>query len=454
MTIDYRLSMYRYFLLLIFLISFNSFSQVRFSGEATLQGMYSTKEELPFWMHKNQRGRVSNNTGFTGWITGRATYDLGYESALEFGGGILYQDALKDRIFADELYAQYSNEWIEFIAGRKQKPELYNGISSTNENILWSLNARPLPGIQLRTRKPVFVFPDAGIGFEASLEEYIFDDDRVVKNAKLHHKSFHLVYRPTPDLQFKAGMQHFAQWGGTSKIDGPQPQGFKDYVKIFTGRGGGEEALATDRDNALGNHLGSWELYVDKDFSDFKLGFIYNNIFEDGSGSRFANFPDGRYGLYFENNEKNKFVNTLIYEFFYTRDQSHNVIGGPDHYFWNLVYKSGWTYESRILGAPFFNYDENEVMIVNNKFAVHHLGLSGQVFNFRNSYPYKILLSYAHNEGHFRRALPFGNEDVLHVFGQLRLLSAPFIIEIQQAATFNSKRKPIFAAGLSLHKSF
>ena len=108
----------------------------------------------------------------------------------------------------------------------------------------------------------------------------------------------------------------------------------------------------------------------------------------------------------------------------------------------------------RILGAPFFEYDENEVMIVNNKFSVHHIGLSGQFSNYWNSYPYKILLSYAHNEGTFRRALPFGNEDVLHIFGQLRLLSAPFNIEIHQAATFNNKRKPIFAAGLSLHKSF
>ena len=127
---------------------------------------------------------------------------------------------------------------------------------------------------------------------------------------------------------------------------------------------------------------------------------------------------------------------------------------GADNYFRHGVEAPGWTYEDRILGAPFFINDEKAGIIVNNKFAVHHIGLSGQVSDYWNSYPYKIMLSYAHNEGTFRRALPFGNEDALHVFGQLRLLSAPFNIEIYQAATFNNKRKPIFAAGLSLHKSF
>ena len=428
---------------------------MRFSGEAALQGMYSSKQELPFWMHMNQRGRITETTQAVGWLTGKAVFEIDDYSTLEIGAGVLYQEGIEDRVFLDESYLQFKNSWLEVTGGRKHMPELYMGLSATNENILWSLNARPLPGIQLKTRKPVFIFPDAGLGFEASLEEYLFENERSTKNAKLHHKSFHLVYRPAPDLQVKVGIQHFAQWGGISEVFGPQPQSIKDYFRIFSGRGGGEGALQGDKDNVLGNHLGSWELYVDKNFPNYSLGFIYNNIFEDGSGSRLDNFPDGRYGIYFQNNEKDRLVNALIYEFYYTRHQSHNVNQwGSDNYLGHGVYAPGWTYEGRILGAPFFTYDENAGVIVNNKFSVHHFGLSGQVSDFWNSYPYKLLISYAHNEGTFRRALPMGNEDALHVFGQVRLLSEPFIIEIQQAATFNNKRKPIFAAGLSLHKSF
>jgi len=447
--------MQKIFFILFLFLNFTAYPQLEFSGEVNMKGMYSTGENLPFWMYKNQRGRISENTNAAGWITGKAIYDLSYTSTLEVGAGILYRDGNSDRVFLDESYMQFRNTWLEVVAGRKQKPELYKGISSTNENILWSLNARPLPGIQIRTRKPLFIFPEAGIGFEASLEEYLFENGRVTKNARLHHKSLHLVYRPSPDLQFKAGIQHFVQWGGTSEEFGPQPQGFNDYLKIFAGRGGGEGALQGDQENVLGNHLGSWELYVDKDFRDYRLGLIYNNIFEDGSGSRFANFPDGRYGIYFENKEKDRLVNAVIYEFFYTRHQSNNVNRwGADNYLGHGVYSPGWTYEDRILGAPFFTYDEQAGMIVNNKFTVHHLGLSGQVSNYWNVYPYKLLLTYAHNEGTFRRGLPFGNENALHVFGELRLLNRPFNLEIELASTFNSKKEPIFSAGISIHKSF
>jgi hypothetical protein len=300
------------------------------------------------------------------------------------------------------------------------------------------------------------LFPDADLGFEVSLSEYLLEQNRQVRYARVHHKSLHLVYNPNEDWHIRGGIQHFAQWGGYSQRDGQQPEGLKDYLRIFTGRGGGEEAHQGDQENALGNHLGSWELYVDKYFPDFRLGFIYNNIFEDGSGSRLANFPDGRYGIYFENKEKDKLVNAVIYEFFYTRNQSNNVNRwGADNYLGHtMTYNSGWTYEGRILGAPFFTYDENEVMIVNNRFAVHHIGLSGQVSNYWNSYPYKILLTYAHNEGTFGRGLPFGNEDALHIFGDLRLVNRPFNLEIQLSSSFNSKKEPIFSAGISIHKSF
>src|SRR5680860_55048 len=132
------------FFVLFSFLSFSGYSQLEFSGEVNLQGMYSTGENLPFWMYMNQRGRISENTNAAGWITGRAVYDLGYTSTLEVGVGILYQDGISDRVFLDESYVQFRNTWLEVIAGRKQQPEKYNGLSAANENIVWSLNAQPL----------------------------------------------------------------------------------------------------------------------------------------------------------------------------------------------------------------------------------------------------------------------------------------------------------------------
>src|SRR5680860_355073 len=198
------------FFVLFSFLSFSGYSQLEFSGEVNLQGMYSTGENLPFWMYMNHRGRISENTNAAGWITGRASYDLGDTSTLEVGAGILYQDGMSDRVFLDESYVQFRNAWLGVIAGRKQRPELYNGLSASNENIIYSLNTRPFPGIQLSTASPIKI--SSKFSLELQWEEYLLEKDRYIKNARLHHKSFHIQYKPNENWTIKYGLQHFAQW--------------------------------------------------------------------------------------------------------------------------------------------------------------------------------------------------------------------------------------------------
>ncbi|MDT0677684.1 hypothetical protein [Autumnicola musiva] len=429
-----------------------------FSGEVNLEGFNSESDKLPFWLHSNRRGRISEETNVAGWLSGKMNYDLGSASALEMGGGILYSDGFKDEIAIDQLYAQFTNSWLQVIVGRKQRPELYNGLSATNENILWSLNARPLPGIQVQTSQPIFFGRNRRFGFDAAWEEYLMGKNRFVQNARLHHKSFHLLYRIENGWEIKAGLQHFAQWAGTSPDFGEQPNSFKDYLRIVSGRGGDEGARQGDVENALGNHLGSWELYITKKSGKFTTQFIFNNIFEDGSGSRFANFPDGRYGIFVKSTEKNRWFQSLIYEFYYTRNQSHDVNKwGADNYLGHrLMYNSGFTYQDQILGAPFFIYDGERDLVVNNKFAAHHLGLAGNYSLFSHSYPYKLLLSYSHNEGTYAEELnPEAlDEDVLYLYSEAQILERPFRLNFKIGADFNSIKKPVFGAGLSLIKEF
>ncbi len=443
------------FLVLFLFLSYTSYSQLEFSGEVNLQGMYSTGEDLPFWMYKNQRGRISENTNAAGWITGKAIYDLGATSTLEAGLGILYQDGISDRVFLDESYLQFRNSWLEVIAGRKQKPELYEGLSATNENIVWSLNARPLPGLQLRTREPIMLFPDAGLGFEASLSEYLLEEDRHVSYARVHHKSLHLVYRPNEDWLIRAGIQHFAHWGGNSESRGPQPEGIKDYLLMFTGREGGENAYIGDQINVLGNHLGSYELNIKRSFRDMNVEFIYNHIFEDGSGTRFANFPDGRYGIMLDFKDERRLVNNVLYEFYYTKNQSTNSLSphGEDDYFNNSTYRNGWTYEEKILGVPFFTYYPERDMVINNKFMMHHIGISGSFSNYFASYPYKLMLSAGRNDGrHGAYFTP--NEDVAYISYEMLILQNFVDLSIQMGAEYHSLYSPVYGAGLQLRKQF
>jgi len=188
------------------------FSQVEYSGSINLEGYYSNKDKLPFWFYSNQRGRVSEETNFDGWISGKMNYDFSKNSGLEIGGGILYQDAVKDEVFIDELYADFKYSWLEVIAGRKQKEELYDGLSATNENFAWSLNARPLPGIQIKSSEPIYFNKNKKLGFEFSWNEYLMGDDRYVKGTRLHYKSLYLLYNFKSDWSLKAGIKHFAQW--------------------------------------------------------------------------------------------------------------------------------------------------------------------------------------------------------------------------------------------------
>ena len=428
-----------------------------FSGEINAEGFKSTDDNLPFWMSHNRRGRISEETNYALWANIQADYDMGREERLEIGGGIFYDNARQEDVFLDELFLQYRNSWFQITAGVKQKQDFYNGLSATNENILWSLNAQPLPGLQLTTPHTIFFGKREKLGFDASWQEYYMGDNRFVKHTLLHHKYFHLIYKPREDWEIKAGIQHFAQWGGDSPLRGKQPVSFLDYLRVITARNGAEGAVVGDQENALGNHLGSYELYITKQYPTLSLQFIYNSIFEDGSGSRMENIPDGRYGLFLKFNNEDQLITSILYEYYYLRNQSNKSSFGPDNYFNNgPIYNSGWMYNYRILGLPFVTYSKEKDRVINNKLVAHHLGISGHIKSYWNDYPFKVLLSFSHNEGTYHSPLrPDGaNEDFLNFFTQFRLINNPFLLNAEIAATLDTFNNPIYAAGIRISKNF
>ena len=444
------------FLLLIIFAGSNAFSQIQYSGSINLEGYYSNQDELPFWFYSNQRGRVSEETNVTGWINGKLDYEISQNSSIELGGGLLYQDAYDDEISIDELYANFTYKWLQIVAGRKQKEKYYNGLSATNENFAWSSNHRPLPGIQIKSSRPIYFNENKKLGFEFSWEEYLMGNDRFVEGARLHSKSLYLVYNFTDNWHLKGGIRHFAQWGGDSPESGPQPEGFTDYLRIIGGKEGGENARGGDRQNALGNHLGTYELYLTKKFDDFSLKFIYNHFFEDGTGSRYVNFPDGRYGIFYENREENSLINSAIYELYYTKNQSINSSGPHknDYYFNNvLTYHSGWTYQRRIIGVPFFDYSQEEDQVIGNRFLAHHLGISGVLGNSDKNFPFKLLASYIKKYGsHFKKYDP--TRDELYLNYEMGLFKKPFNLNLILGTDYSNIAKPKYAIGLHLSKNF
>ncbi len=211
--------------LFILTSGFSIAQNLQFSGNFTAKGIVFSGEESPFWFHSNHRGRVNERSNISTFASGLTSYQINDNSRFILGAGILYQDGYIDQMQLDESFLGFENSWLEASIGRKQRAELYNGLSATNENILWSLNARPLPGISLKTSKPIYFLPDAGLAFEASLEEFITDDDRFVPDTRIHHKSFNLIFSKIRNFEFNVGLHHFVQWAGISPEFGKLPGG-------------------------------------------------------------------------------------------------------------------------------------------------------------------------------------------------------------------------------------
>ena len=376
------------------------------------------------------------------------------KSYLISGAGIVVNNGLNTSFNLDELYLHFQNTRIYATAGRKQQRELFNGLSASNLNILWSLNSRPLWGIQVGTAEPFFFTGEEGLGFEASWSEYWMGKDRFVEDALLHHKSFQLIYRKN-SWEMKAGLQHFVQWSGTSIEYGKQPDTLEDYWRIITGRKGAKGAYWGDQANALGNHLGGYEMSVTKKFRNFNLCIFFNHLFEDGSGMMLRNTPDGRYGIFLEKEKNSALVNSIVYEFYYTKNQSFYFpnTDGRDNYFNNLIYKTGWTYNNMVIGAPFFTVDPAGEGVINNKFIAHHLGIGGEIEYLANSYPYKLLLSYARNDGLYSKSYS-PKQDVFYFFTDVQLIKTDTELHLQVGADVNSYTSPVYGMGLEMKYKF
>ncbi|UJH89848.1 hypothetical protein LZ575_12645 [Antarcticibacterium sp. 1MA-6-2] len=102
-------------------------SQMYFSGEASVVGFYSSQEDLPFWLHHNKRGRVSEETNISTWISGKGVYELDATAFFEVGAGVLFHDGFDGVIVPDELYGHFENLAIVFYTWEKAKERTIPG---------------------------------------------------------------------------------------------------------------------------------------------------------------------------------------------------------------------------------------------------------------------------------------------------------------------------------------
>lgn len=436
-----------------------AFSQRTIEYRTSLSGVVATEKQLPLWATTHKYGIVPDSRG--GLIEAGVFSPFNprkkIQTAYGFSGaGFLTQS--KNKIIIDELYFSLKWEKIRFDIGMKHPEEEYNGISAQNGNIIYSANTRTLPGYNLSTDFIAIPRTREVLAFRFNWADYILLDDRFVDRPRLHNKSLCLKITPYRKLEVIVGLEHWAQWAGKSPLYGKQPGSFRDYVRIFCSQSGGKGATVSDSINVLGNHLGREHLRINYLSEHGTFSFYHDIPFEDGSGARFANFPDGTWGIYYGNKDSKRWVSDVMYEFFYTKSQSgryhdraateeekaqqnpqdvfygRKILGGNDNYFNNGEYRSGWTYYGRTIGTPFItprtpDADGITLGVYNNRVLAHYIGIKGYLFR---KIPYKFRLSYSLNYGTYGQPLEgtprqysFGLET-----GVLRNAQVPFHIDL------------------------
>lgn len=416
----------RIYLLAFFILNFSfiGFSQKKeVNYEIGALSSISTESTLPFWMVSNKNGIVPNQNNALIDVSLFSEFRPKYKGIdFSYGASFIGSKANNSDLIIGQFYGGIQWKSLQLILGSKYEDELFGGLSSSNGDILNSKNARAFPGINFQLADFVNLpFGPKCLTVKMSWAEYILNDTRIVDQAHLHHKSLFLKLKTSERIEITAGLDDYAQWGGESATLGKQASGFKDYIRVVTGASGGSNALETDQINALGNHIGAYYFNLSHKGRSLDWSFYWSHPFEDRSGRELSNFPDGLYGLFLDLKKEKNWITHLLYEYYYTKDQSgrygffidENGVGhiksGGDNYFNNGVYASGWTFFGRTIGSPFFTpavegTDGITHGVMNNRFVAHHLGVKGYI---GKCLPYRVMLSYSKNFG--RYSVPLKN---------------------------------------------
>lgn len=374
-----------FFLIYSNIISITLYGQEKltFFGEGFVQGVLSSEDNIPFWFYTNSSTRLGEFTNGLAYAKSEFSYDFNEKHTVNAGVSLMIRDGVTQEFQRENLFFEYKNPWLKATIGARERPVYFNGLSSTNGNMIWSLNARPMPGVIIEASNPFKI--SNVFSLDWGIAHYLLNDDRYVEDTRVHYKRIGLLIEINDRHKIKGQLQHFAQWAGTSPEHGQLPNDFEAFIDVFFARSSSEDVPSGENQNSVGNHLGSYLLEYQLSNTVGVFNAYHEHPFDDGSGTGLSNFPDGVWGFTLSP-VKNRIFNHFIYEYIDTSNQSGNTtFSGNDNYFNNGIYRSGWTYEGNIIGVPLILVDKtieitpNSSQIISNRVKAHHIGLSGVI---------------------------------------------------------------------------
>lgn len=337
--------------------------------------MSNPNESGYWWIENNNFGQKISDVNLNSKFKLRnlnTTYVIDVFSGLK-------DDSL-DNIYFNESFIKHDLSEKTFLRiGRYYRDfSQYMNDDLSSGSMLISRNAQAMKKIGLVTSKTLK--KNQKISFDFGIAHAIFDKNNFYNKAPLLHEKFLYMNIKEDNYQFSFGFIHEAVLGGSTIENGKQASKFSDFLKIIIAA---DDSIKDEftHTNALGNHLGLWDFFFQKNSSNRKLKVYYQHFFEDTSGLRFANKIDGLWGFELENYIPN--TNILI-EYLDTTYQNSDPPYVDDGYYNHYLYKKGWSYKNFTLGNPFINPISVEPT------AVLHLGISGAL---KSNYNYKLHIS-------------------------------------------------------------
>lgn len=393
-----------------------------------LLGAVSSGGQMPFWEYSNQYDLMPRTSGYTAVFNTGMSYDGTKTFQWHWGvSAALRGDSFDGVAFIpDQAYAGVKWRCLSLDLGMKHPYALYYGssrtlgsLSSTSGNIIMSGNARSMPGYTLSLHPVDFPWTKGHLQIAGAFGDYLMTDARYEGRTLTHNTQMYLIGN-FGRFSLTLGIDHLAQWKGT---------GFADYLRVITGSSAGSGGSQSDRMNVIGNQLGAEKIALSYRGEGWTAGFRHDIPYDDKSGMRFKNFPDGVNTLSFSFDDKDRWVSDIVYEFQYTMWQSGPVhdpetdehgnpvpwrpglnFEGRDNYFNNGEFRSGWTHHGMTIGDPLFfpagtrdgSWNRGITLgVENNRLRAHHLGLSGKI---ARRLPYRLMATYSINSGTYDSA--------------------------------------------------
>lgn len=390
-----------------------------------------TSDSLSFWASHAQGGIVPLTGGNVlklaamaePAVIGRSgiSWDYGAELAavMPLGDG-------KMRPILSECHAGASWKDLGIEAGLFRKKSDFAPVSITGGDITNTGNARNQPGYSISLDGWTLPFLGERFSISGSWGDYVFLGPRFISNPLVHNEEGYLDVKLTGRLTLRLGGEDWGMWGGKGS-----PKGVSDYFRMALGLEGGASATAFDQVNALGNHLGRTLLRLSWQGNGWMASLSKDSPFEDASGIKQKNFPDGVWTAYLHRDKAHAWVSDMALELIYTKCQSGSlharpateeemarqdpsdpnygtvIMGGQDEYFNHYWYSSGWTSYGMTIGLPLMlpyhpAGDGICYGIRSNVCEGVHFGASGYLMKL---YPYRFRATYSRMYG--RSTAPF-----------------------------------------------